>query len=116
MKLLSIIKVVFITFLFSAVFLFILAFALYKFGLSADKLKLGIMLIYGLSGFIGGFIAGKTVESKKFLWGIVIGLAYFAVIFVISVVANKGLSLNYENVLIQLALCSGTGMLGGMLA
>lgn len=116
MKILSLAKVLFVTYLFSALLLIILAFGLYKFGLSSNKLELGIMAIYGLSGFFGGFVSGKIVDAKKYLWGILMGICYFAVLFLISVALNKGLDLNYKNVLIQFALCTGCGMLGGMLA
>lgn len=116
MKPLSIVKVLFITYLFSAVMLLVLSFFLYKFGLSSDKLKVGIIAIYGLSGFLCGFISGKISENRKYVWGIISGLCYFAVLFIISIGLNGGLNLDYGNVLLQLGLCTGCGMLGGMLA
>lgn len=116
MKPFSILKVLFVTYLLSAFLLLILAFCLYKFGLSSDKLKLGIMAIYGVSGFLGGFISGKVSGAKKYLWGAITGLCYFLVLFFIAIGINKGFDLDYGNVLIQFALCTGCGMLGGMLA
>lgn len=116
MKLFSVIKVLFITILFSFVMIFILSLALYKFGLSSDKLKLGVMAIYGLSGFLGGFIAGKLAGEKKYLWGIVQGITYFGVLFLLSICVNKGFDMNMKNMLIQMSLCTGASMLGGMLS
>lgn len=116
MKPLAILKVLFITYLFSAVLLIILAFCLYKFGLGADKLQLGVMAIYGLSGFFGGFIAGKIAGEKKYIWGIILGICYFIVLGILSIIINGGFDLNYKNLLIQFALSTGFGMLGGMLA
>ena len=116
MKPFSMVKVLFITYLVSAILLLLLAFALYKLGLSSDKLKLGIMAIYGVSGFLCGFLSGKISGTKKYLWGISAGLCYFSVLFVISIIINKGFNMDWGNVLVQFALCSGCGMLGGMIA
>lgn len=116
MKPFSILKVLFVTYLISAILLLILAFCLYNFGLSSDKLKLGVMAIYGISGFLGGFFSGKVSGAKKYLWGMLTGLCYFLVLFVIAIGINNGLDLDYGNVLIQFALCTGCGMLGGMIS
>lgn len=116
MKPLSIVKVLFVTYLISSILLLILAFILYKSGISSDKLKLGIMAIYGISGFVGGFMSGKISGTKKYLWGAITGLCYFIVLVLISIGINKGFNLDYGNVIVQFALCSGCGMLGGMLS
>lgn len=116
MKPFSMLKVLFITYLVSAVLLLLLALALYKFGLSSDKLKLGVMAIYGVSGFLCGFLSGKISGTKKYLWGMLAGLCYFIVLLIISIIVNRGFNMDWGNVLLQFALCSGCGMLGGMIA
>lgn len=116
MKPFAMVKVLFISYLFSACLLLLLAFGLYKFGLSSNKLKIGIMAIYGLSGFLGGFLSGKVSQKKKYIWGTLSGLCYFFILVLISILVNQGFNFEAGNVLLQLALCTGCGMLGGMLA
>lgn len=116
MKPFAIIKVLFITYLFSACLLLMLAFGLYKFGLGSDKLRLGIMAIYGVSGFLAGFISGKISETRKYLWGMISGICYFLILLIVSVIMNKGFDMDFGNCLLQFGLCTGCGILGGMLA
>ena len=47
--------------------LLILAFALYKLGLSENVVELGVVFIYLLSSAIGGFFIGKCMEVKRFV-------------------------------------------------
>ena len=47
--------------------LLILAFALYKLGLSENVVELGVVFIYLLSSAIGGFFIGKCMEVKRLL-------------------------------------------------
>ena len=56
--------------------LLILAFALYKLGLSENVVELGVVFIYLLSSAIGGFFIGKCMEVKRLLWGVLLGLFY----------------------------------------
>ena len=116
MKIKSLLKVMFVTYLFSAVLLILLAAVLYKFGLSAQKLRLGVMAIYCLSGFLSGFLMGKIVQTKKYLWGVVTGLCYFAALAAVSLILHGDFQGNYKNILMQLALCLASGMIGGALA
>lgn len=77
--------------------------------------KIGIMIVYILSGLIGGFIAGRKMKTKKFLWGILMGAAYFAILFAISVGMNGGLPKDMVHTATTLIVCIAAGMLGGML-
>ena len=59
--------------------LFLLAFLLYKMELTENIVTIGIMVIYVVSGLLGGIIIGKRMKTRRFLWGILIGGAYFVV-------------------------------------
>lgn len=48
--------------------LLLLAGLLYRFRLDEGKVQIGIILIYILSCFAGGFLAGKMMKNRKFLW------------------------------------------------
>ncbi len=96
--------------------LLILAFLLYKAGLSRKVVSVCIIVIYVLATFFAGFITGKKLQSRKFLWGALMGAAYFLVLTVISLAVNRELGALTNSFLTTLVLCSGGGMLGGMLS
>ena len=49
--------------------LLLLALLLFKLDLTEGKITAGIIIIYILSCFLGGLLAGKRAGSRKFLWG-----------------------------------------------
>ena len=100
----------------SALVLVLLAVLVFKAGISQQMVSGGIILAYVLSCFLGGLLAGKKMKQKRFLWGLVMGLAYFLVLFLVSVIVNKSLGAVGDSLLTSLVLCAGGGMLGGMLS
>lgn len=116
MKPLSILKVLFLTLLFSSVLVFSLALALYKFGIGSEKIRIGVMAIYGLSGFFGGYIVGKLSIEKKYLWGLVQGLSYVVLLIIFSIIINKGVPADAGLMLLQMIVCVVCSVFGGMLA
>ena len=72
--------------------LFLLAFLLYKMELTENIVTIGIMVIYVVSGLLGGIIIGKRMKTRRFLWGILIGGAYFVVLLIGSLLMNQGIS------------------------
>ena len=48
--------------------LLLLALLLFKLDLTEGKITAGIIIIYILSCFLGGLLAGKRAGSRKFLW------------------------------------------------
>jgi putative membrane protein (TIGR04086 family) len=96
--------------------LLLLALLLYKFRLSGTFLSGGIILIYILSSFCGGFLAGKRIGHRKYLWGLLLGAAYFAVLALVSALVGQGISGAWNNFFITLFLCLASGMLGGMVS
>lgn len=100
----------------TAVILFVLAFLLFKLSLSEQIVSVGIIITYALSCFLAGFLAGKRMRQKRFLWGLMMGLAYFVVLLVLSAVVNKSVGAVTDSLFTTLILCAGGGMLGGMLS
>lgn len=115
-QIVSIIKALLASYIVTGILLFVLTFLLYKFDWDEQKVTGGIIVIYVLSTFIGGFILGKLKRVKKFLWGLIIGVLYFALLFGISFGVYRSFDGNGTNVITTLLLCAGGGMLGGMLA
>ncbi len=96
--------------------LVILALLLYKAGLSEEMVNAGILLIYVISSFSGGFVMGKLTGNRKFLWGLVTGILYFALLVVISLGLYHSLQTDLMNLATTFLLCTGGGMLGGMVS
>ncbi|MEI3175415.1 MAG: TIGR04086 family membrane protein [Lachnospiraceae bacterium] len=100
----------------SALLLFILSFLLYKLRLNNGTLRLFVCLIYVLSCFSGGFLAGKRIKTRRFLWGAVSGLLYVLVLFLLSALSQGGLQAGTSGILTAAGLCIGGGTAGGMLS
>lgn len=96
--------------------LLVLAFLLYKIPLSDSAVNIGIVVIYTLSTFLTAFICGKKLQKKKFLWGLLLGAAYFLILLIISLITNQSTVSLGSNALTAFLICAGSGMLGGMLA
>ena len=112
----TILKSLLVSYIVTGFLLLLLALLLFKMNLSEGKVNIGILVIYILSSFLGGFIVGKSTKTRKFIWGIVLGAAYFTVLTVISLIMNKGLQNDMTHFVTTLIMCVGSGMLGGMIS
>ncbi|MDE6748956.1 MAG: TIGR04086 family membrane protein [Lachnospiraceae bacterium] len=115
-KIVFVMKCMLAAYLLTAGLLLFLALMLYRFGLSEKVVSICIILIYIAVTFLAGFIAGKRAGEKKFLWGLVMGCVYFLILMTVSLIVNKGLDEPISRVATVFMLCSGSGMLGGMLS
>ena len=61
------------TYILSGILLVVLSFALFKFRLPENQVNLAVCAVYILSCFFGGIIAGKTMRTRRFFWGLVLG-------------------------------------------
>ena len=61
-----------------------LSFGLYKFDLSEKTVRIGILAVYIISTFAGGFAMGKMGKTRKFLRGFMLGMLYFLLLLAIS--------------------------------
>ena len=96
--------------------LLILTFLVYQFQWDEQMVVAGIVMIYVISTFVGGYILGKLMKVRKFVWGIVIGGVYFLLLFLISYGVYREFNTNGLNAITTAILCIGGGMLGGMLS
>ena len=96
--------------------LLLLAFLLYKFKLQETVVSIGIIAIYIISTFLAGFVTGKKVGEKKFLWGLVVGSAYFVILLIVSLCINQSTADIANDLLTTFLMCAGSAMLGGMLS
>lgn len=112
----QIMKALLASYIVTGILLFVVTFFLYKFEWDEQMVTAGIIVIYVVSTFVGGFILGKIKKARKFLWGLVMGVLYFALLFLISFGVYRSFDGNGTNVITTFLLCAGGGMLGGMLA
>lgn len=93
-----------------------LAFLLYKFRMDEKIINIAIIVIYVAVTFLTGFIAGKKMKVRKFLWGFLLGAGYFAVLAGVSMIAGQQETVIGSHLLTTFILCAGGGMLGGMVS
>ncbi|HIT88866.1 MAG TPA: TIGR04086 family membrane protein [Candidatus Merdenecus merdavium] len=111
-----VLKSLLVSYIITGVSLLLLALLLFKFDLDRGKIAVGIILIYIISSFLGGFIIGKSMKSRKFIWGMAIGCSYFIVLMIVSFMVNKTIQSDWMNIATTFIMCIGGGMLGGMLS
>lgn len=93
-----------------------LTFLVYKLELDEQLVVGGIVAIYVISTFVGGYIIGKLTGVKKYIWGMLIGGAYFLLLFFISYGVYREFNTNGLSAVTTAILCIGGGTLGGMLS
>ena len=112
----SMLKALLCAYVVTGIMLLILTILLYKAGLSEENVNAGIILTYVISTFAGGFVIGKLMKVKKFLWGLLAGVLYFVLLLLISLGVYHALQAEIMNLLTTPLLCAGGGMLGGMVS
>ncbi|MEF9945707.1 MAG: TIGR04086 family membrane protein [Lachnospiraceae bacterium] len=115
-KMIWILKALLVSYGVTGVLLLVLTLLLYKLDLDEQKVTVGIITVYVLSTFAGGIVLGKLAKVRKFVWGISLGLTYFALLLLISLGVYHTLHGNGINVVSTFLLCAGGGMLGGMVS
>lgn len=100
----------------TAVLLFLLALLVQKLELGEGAISVGICAVYVISTFLGGFLVGKVQKTKKFVWGILMGLLYVIVMLVATLIAKKGFHAQMSDFVTNLVLSVAGGMIGGMVS
>lgn len=114
-KVWSLLKCLLASYVLTALLLLALAGALWKLGLGEQFVRGAVIAIYVIATLAGGYLAGKSMQTRKFLWGLLVGIAYFIVLAVMSLAVNGEMSALGDSFFTTLVLCAGGGMLGGML-
>ena len=115
-KIMWVLKTLLASYIVTGLLLLALTFLVYKFELDEQQVVAGIVIIYIVSTFAGGFIVGKLTRTRKFIWGMLVGAIYCALLFLISYGVYRDFNTNGLNVLTTIAICVGGGTLGGMLS
>ena len=78
------IKSLLASYIVTGILLLVLTFFMYKFELNEKIVSAAIVGIYVVSTLIGGMIIGKLTKSKRYLWGMVLGIIYFVLLLLIT--------------------------------
>lgn len=105
-----------LSYLLSGILLVVISFALYRFRLKESQIQMAVILVYVLSCVLAGFLAGKGIRRQRFLCGLLAGGFYFAVLLAVSFLLEKGLVPSVQQMGMVLAICVGSGILGGVLS
>lgn len=100
----------------SGLLLLLLSVLTYYMDLSPEHAGIGILIIYVISCFAGGFLVGKIRREKKYLWGLGAGFGYFLVLLAVSMARDGGAVPDIVQLLIVLVLTCPAGMIGGMVS
>ena len=112
----SIFKSLIIAYIVTGVLLLLAALLMQKIGLKDNQVRLFVILIYGVSNIVSGFIFGKMRKNRRLLNGIIIGVAYFAMLVLISAIINKGFENELGKNIISLVICILGGAIGGIMS
>lgn len=115
-KVMWVLKSLLVSYIVTGVLLVVLAMLLYRLELNEKIVSASIVGIYVLSTLIGGFIIGRLMRVRRFLWGLGLGITYFSLLLLITLGVYRGLNGDGANLLTTFILCAGGGMSGGMLS
>ena len=115
-KIMWVLKALLAAYLLTGILLIVVTMLLYKFELSERIVSAAIVGIYVASTLLGGLILGKLMRVRKFLWGLSIGVMYFALLLLITLGVYRTLNGDGANLITTFLLCAGGGMIGGMIS
>ena len=115
-KVMWMLKSILASYIVTAVFLLILTLLLYQFELGERFVSAGIVAIYILSTLVGGIIIGKIAQTRRFIWGISLGMIYFLLLLLITLGVYHEINTDIGNLITTFILCIGGGMIGGMIS
>lgn len=105
-----------LSYLLSGILLVVISFALYRFRLKESQIQMAVILVYVLSCALAGFLTGKGIRRQRFLCGLMAGILYFAILLAVSFLMEKGIAPSIRQMATVLAICAGSGVLGGVLS
>ena len=115
-KIVWIIKALFLAYLISGISLLLMALAVYKLEWGEQIVLAGVVVVYVFSNLAAGIYIGKKFGHRRFLAGLVCGVLYAILLCLVSAIVYRDISGNFGNMAVTLLVCSGSGMVGGMIS
>ena len=111
-----ILKSLLLSYALTGILLLTLAMLLYKLDMDEKAVSAGIIAIYITATLIGGLAIGKMAKTRKFLWGLILGILYFALLILITMGVYRTLDGAVAGLVTTFLLCAGGGTIGGMIS
>ena len=108
-----VLKSLLVSYVITGILLLLLAVALFRFELNEKAVSAAIVAIYIIATLLGGIIIGKFAKVRRYLWGMGLGIGYFALLLLITLGVYRTLNGDAANLVTTLILCAGGGMAGG---
>ena len=109
-------KSLIISYIVTFILLLIFAMIMYYGNVSEKVVGIFVIITYFISSLLGGLSIGKGVEKRRFLWGMILGLLYFGIIMMITLVGRaSNEQMDSSKITGFITSCIG-GMLGGMIS
>ena len=115
-KVMWVLKALLASYIVTGILLLLLTMAIYKMELNEKMVSAAIVAIYVMATLIGGILIGKMAKVKRFIWGLGLGIAYFALLLLITLGVYHTLNGDGANLVTTFILCAGGGMVGGMIS
>lgn len=112
----TIIKVVLVQMVLTGILVGLAAFIMYKFNSGNNVYRVSVIAIYAIAAMVGGIILGKIKERKKYLWGILAGGIYIALILCVSLIATGSVDCSIAKIIPSVLAAIIGGMVGGMIS
>lgn len=109
-------KFICITYIISIILLLFVAFLLYKMKFEENTTQMLVYGIYIVSCVFGGCCIGKSIGQRRFLWGLLFGLVYVAILFLISLCFQTETNPETGHTITVFVICLASGCIGGMLS
>lgn len=115
-KILNVLEGLLISYIVTALLLLLISFFMLKLELPGAVISGVINVTYIISVFVGGFFIGKKTEQKKFIWGLIVGVFYFVILMLVSLIMSGAGAIHLGSLFTVFIITSLSGMLGGMIS
>lgn len=115
-KIFAILKSLIAAYVVTAMLLLFVALLMQKLALADKQINLFVIMIYGISTIVGGFVFCKIKKRKRLLNGIILGCFYYIMLILVSALINKGFENDFAKNIISFVICIVGGVIGGIMS
>lgn len=110
-----ILKAVMIALIMFVAMIFIIAFLSFKLRLSNGQIVILSSVIYILGAGMCGFLMGRMSREKRLLKGIISGICFYAVVFILLLIININTGIDVGKIIRNLIICMMAAGVGSIL-
>lgn len=110
----AIVKAVAVSLAATFVLFIIFAVILFLSRMNETQISAGVFIISVISLVLGGIVVSRSAQKSGFLHGAIVALCYIAVVFLGSVIINKGFFFNMRMITMTIG-CLAAGIFGGII-